>query len=57
MIDFNKSPTVTEGRTSSNHTFEDTIPIFRKNIKTKRPFKKQLTEDNKRFLKLIGLLK
>lgn len=57
MIDFNKSLTVTEARVSSNHTFAETIPISRKDTKTKRSSKKQLTKDNKRFLKLIGLLK
>lgn len=57
MIDFNKSLEVAETRISSNHTFEVTVPVSRKNINSKTRFKKQLTEDNKRFLKLIGLLK
>lgn len=62
MLDFNKSTTVKEACVSLDYTAEETAHINRfksKHLSTlkKRNFRKQLTEKNKEFLKLIGLLK
>lgn len=60
MIDFNKNTAAAACNISSNQLLKDSAPINRskhhKKLK-KNIFKKTLTEENKQFLKLIGLLK
>lgn len=60
MIDFSQNTTAIATCVSANYSAEETARIkrFNQKISSKKNYiKKQLTKENKKFLKLIGLLK